>query len=52
MKEILKKLIDKWRCRHDWNSVKSVSMEGDWAIYHLVCKKCGKRKRMRIKIYE
>lgn len=51
MKEILKKLIDKWCCHHEWEIWRKVDVEGDWGntwtVYHLVCKKCGKLKKVK-----
>lgn len=46
MKEILKKLIDKWACSHDWELVKEVPVNTDFGGMYIslifVCKKCGK----------
>lgn len=51
MKEILKKLIDKWCCHHEWEMWRKVDVEGDWGntwtVYHFVCKKCGKFKKIK-----
>ena len=51
MKDIIKKLLEKWLCKHTWklsetNVVYSIS--GEHCIYIFICKKCGKIKKVKV----
>ena len=53
MKDILNKLLEKWLCKHDWVLFKHIEEyydDKDDIIGHqyiLVCKKCGKIKKVK-----
>ena len=44
----LDKLFDKWTCKHEWNVAAKTSYAYSPDRYLLVCKKCGKIKRVRV----
>lgn len=54
MKNILNKLLEKWLCKHDWGLFQHI--KGYWGDkddiishqYILVCKKCGKIKKIKV----
>lgn len=55
MKELLKRIIDKWLCLHDWEEVKSIhyySKEDPNLptrfVFLSCCQKCGKLKKIQI----
>lgn len=50
MWKALVKLVEKWACMHEWEHWKTVDVEtdfGNYTIYHFVCNKCGKFKRVK-----
>lgn len=47
MKNLLKDLLEKLCCKHDWQIVSSVKYIYYWR-YLLICKKCGKIKTKRV----
>lgn len=47
MKNLLKDLLEKLCCKHDWQIVRSVEYIDCWR-YLLICKKCGKIKTKRV----
>lgn len=51
MKELLKKIIEKWACMHEWNAWHTVNVETDYgdrySVFHFMCKKCGKFKKIK-----
>lgn len=54
MKELLKKLLNKWACCHVWVEYKKTRVyEDDCKIpayyeYLLICNKCGKIKKVKM----
>ena len=53
MKELLTKVIDHLCCSHDWQIFNKTTVYSDigssYIVYALVCKKCGKIKKLKIK---
>lgn len=51
MAGVLKELISKWACRHEWQKWDTVRVSDDfgntWHVTHFVCKKCGKFKKVK-----
>lgn len=51
MLELIKKLIDKWVCHHEWKKWDELQVETDfgdlYTVTHFVCKKCGKFKKIK-----
>lgn len=53
MKDIIKKLLEKWSCKHEWELVREIkayfSTHKEIIGYEciLICKKCGKIKRIK-----
>lgn len=50
MWKALIKLVEKWACCHEWELWRTQQVEsfGDqYKIFHFVCKKCGKFKRVK-----
>lgn len=49
MWQALIKLVEKWACTHEWEmwSETRVRSFNDYTIYHFVCKKCGKFKKVK-----
>lgn len=51
MKELIKQLLTKWCCHHEWELWKELTVRGDFGecypVYHFVCKKCGKFKKVK-----
>ena len=50
MWQALIKLIEKWACCHEWELWREQQVEsyGDrYKVFHFVCKKCGKFKRVK-----
>ena len=55
MKDIIKKLLEKWSCKHDWELFKHIKVYDEFSNdipcghkYIFICKKCGKIKRIKI----
>lgn len=55
MKDILNKILEKFLCKHDWqlfetNAVYSTLEYNmpDYYIHILICKKCGKIKKIKL----
>lgn len=52
MKELLKQLINKWTCHHEWEKWDMVHVYTDlgssYDVTHFVCKKCGKFKKVKV----
>lgn len=44
-------LIEKMCCKHDWQPWNTVNVRDDfgghYTVYHFVCKKCGKFKKVK-----
>lgn len=51
MKELIKELLRKWSCYHDWEFITEVEVHNNFGgyhhIFHFVCKKCGKFKKVK-----
>ena len=53
MRDIIKKLLEKWSCKHEWELVREIkanfSTHKEIIGYEciLICKKCGKIKRIK-----
>lgn len=51
MKECIKRFLDKWLCCHEWETYAKVDVETDlggrYTRYILICKKCGKIKKVK-----
>lgn len=51
MIELIKNLFDKWSCHHEWEKWQTVEVENDfggtYTVFHFVCKKCGKFKKIK-----
>lgn len=60
MWELIKKILEKWACLHDWELLHGHEIKtrrpgsDDWFIrshiYHHKCKKCGKIKKITITV--
>lgn len=55
MKELLKRLLNKWTCCHEWVEYKKINVYedgyGDIPVYYkylFICKKCGKMKKVQM----
>lgn len=48
---IVKNLLEKWSCKHEWQPWNTVNVRDDfggrYTVYHFVCKKCGKFKKVK-----
>jgi hypothetical protein len=51
IKKKLCQILDKLGCHHEWEHIGTVNVESDfsgtYSIYHFVCKKCGKFKKVK-----
>lgn len=55
MMNLIKKILEKWACKHEWELFKDVSMEErsmlgtrlTYHIWHFICKRCGEFKQVR-----
>lgn len=51
MKDLIKALLKKWSCCHNWEHWKTVDIECGWGdtygVYHFYCTKCGKFKKVK-----
>ena len=52
MKELIKQILSKWGCHHDWEVHNQMKVESDLGGYYwretLICNKCGKIKRIKL----
>lgn len=48
---VVKNLLDKWACKHEWEHWHTANvsddMGGRYTVFHFVCKKCGKFKKVK-----
>lgn len=50
MWQALIKLVEKWACHHEWEHWREQQVESygnRYKVFHFVCKKCGKFKRVK-----
>ena len=51
MKEYIKRFLDKWLCCHQWVTYEKILVRtdfgGSYYRYILICKKCGKIKKLK-----
>ena len=49
--KFIKDLLKKWSCNHEWEMWTNHRVEddfgGSWTVYHFICKKCGKFKKVK-----
>lgn len=52
MISLIKKLLEKWACMHDWSFYKEREVSTDYGDHYwrhtFICKKCGKFKQVRV----
>lgn len=48
---LLKQILEKWACKHEWEVWDKVNVKDDfggrYTVTHFVCKKCGKFKKVK-----
>jgi len=51
MKEIIKKIIDKFLCMHSYKMIHEIRVRDDWGstwrVFHYQCTKCGENKKIK-----